>query len=165
MSVRIAAGKVAYIEHVLGTAKDDLELEGRAVRSESMGDGQSLLIHPDTGAPLGVGEYRDLSWWVEKGEIWHDRLARCAKMAVDAGVAAWQVENTQLEAQKIIRVLNAVIEGLEGNITDDVAIKMRSLMRNELLMIDREQQQKQILGGGTVNPDIASVDSTSRWEE
>lgn len=143
MAVRIAAGKVAYIEYVLGTAHDDLELEGRAVRSGDDG----LLVHPDTGEPLGVGQYRDLSWWVEKGELWHDRLARCAKMAVDAGIAAWQVEKVEQEAQAIARVLNAVIDGLEGKISDEQAAEMRALMRRELLRLDEEQEMSQALEG------------------
>lgn len=159
MAVRIAAGKVAYIEYVLSTAKSDLELEGRAVVSTDgpgengmQGGSQSrLLVHPDTGEPLGVGEYRDLSWWVDKGEIWHDRLARCAKMAVDAGIAAWQVEKVEQEAQAIARVLNAVIEGLDGKISDEQAMEMRALMRRELLKMDNEQQMDHALEGVVLN--------------
>lgn len=164
MAVRIAAGKVAYIEYVLGTAKSDLELEGRVLRTESSEGGPSLLIHPDTGEPLGVGEYRDLSWWVAKGELWHDKLAKCAKMAVDAGVAAWQVQQTEQEAQRIVRVLNAVIEGLDGEITDEVALRMRALMRNELLKIDGEERGSQELER-EADPDRAVVDSSARWDE
>lgn len=160
MTVRIAAGKVAYIEHVLGTASNDLELEGRIVR-----DDDGILVHPDTGEPLGVGEFRDLSWWVEKGEIWHDRLAKTSKMAIDAGIAAWQIKNIEDEAGRIARVLNAVIEGLDGEITEDQALKMRSLMRNELLMIETEESKNKSIGGGIVDPDRPVVDSTGRWVE
>lgn len=145
LSVRIAAGKVAYIESVLGSANSDLELEGRV---ERMKDGElSILVHPDTGEPLGVGAYRNLAWWVEKGEFWHDRLTRCAKMAVDAGIAAWQVERVEAEAASIARVLNAVIDGLDGEITDDQAMKMRALMRSELLKIDDENNMNRVIEG------------------
>lgn len=170
MSVRIAAGKVAYIESVLGTAKSDLELEGRVERLSGSDGEPPLLVHPDTGEPLGVGEYRDLSWWVQKGEIWHDRLAKCAKMAVDAGIAAWQVEKVEAEAQRLARVLNAVIEGLEGDISEELALRMRALMRNELLAMDAEEMRRGnggMIGAGmtqAADPDRAVVDSTAVWD-
>jgi hypothetical protein len=162
LAVRIAAGKVAYIEHVLGTAKDDLELEGRVVRTEPTDGGPGLLVHPDTGEPLGVGAYRDLSWWVTKGELWHDRLAKSSKMAVDAGIAAWQVQNIEAEAQRIARVLNAVVEGLEGQISGAQAAEMRAIMRQELLLIEQEDLRS---GNQTQDPDRAAVDSTGTWND
>lgn len=168
MAVKIAAGKVAYCEFVIGTATNDLELEGRAVRMEGDRDGgPGLLMHPDTGEPLGVGEYRDLSWWVEKGEIWHDRMAKCAKMAIDAGIAAWQVNRIEEDAQKMARVLNAVLDGLEGHISDDAAAAARSIMRNELLAIEKEEQVGQALDKRSSDRDLdgAVVDSTGRWDE
>ena len=131
MSVRIAAGKVAYIESVLGTARSDLELEGRAVDA---GDGNGL-IHPDTGQPLT--EYRDLSWWVAKGEYWHMQLARCAKMAVDAGVAAWVAQRMEADASALARVLTASIEALD--LDDEQEALMRGAMRAELMKLDAEQ--------------------------
>lgn len=130
MSVRIAAGKVAYIESVLGTARNDLELEGRAL------DTESGLVHPDTGKPLR--EYRDLSWWVTKGEYWHAQLARCAKMAVDAGIAAWMAQRMEADAEALARVLNASIEALD--LDDEQADLMRAAMRAELMKMDSEQQ-------------------------
>lgn len=147
LSVRIAAGKVAYIESVLSTAKNDLELEGRAVdRTDGPGaSGASagvlgrLLVHPDTGEPLGVGEYRDLSWWVDKGEYWHAQMARCAKMAIDAGVAQYLVEKNEHEAMTIVRVLNDAIAG--ANVTEEQAVAMRAAMRASLERIDMEQQR------------------------
>jgi hypothetical protein len=157
-AVRIAAGKVAYIEWVLSRAQDDLELEGRAVRieptdpatggRERTSGAVALLLHPDTGEPLGVGEYRDLSWWVQKGELWHDRMARTAKMAIDAGVAVWQVQKIEQEAQVLARVLNAVIAGVEDSVPEDVVAEMRRLMRNELLQIEAEEGVSSGVGAG-----------------
>lgn len=135
-AVRIAAGKVAYCEWVLGTASSDLELEGRVVRSD---DGEeSLLIHPDTGEPLGVGAFRDLSFWVKQSELWHDRMAKTAKMAIDAGVAKWQIEKAETEANAIARVLNAVVEAIEDEISPAQLARMRTVMRTELLQLARE---------------------------
>ena len=152
MAVRIAAGKVAYIESVLASAKSDLELEGRAVVELDGGGSEGgpggpqsrLLLHPDTGEPLGVGEYRDLSWWVEKGELWHDRMARCAKMAVDAGIAAWQVERVEAEAAAIATVLNGIIDELGDEITESQVARLRARMRSELLQLDAEQRSRTV---------------------
>lgn len=164
MAVRIAAGKVAYCEWVLAQAKDDLELEGRVVRRYADNEGgPDILIHPDTGEPLGVGAFRDLHFWVAKSELWHDRLARTSKMAIDAGVAVWQVQQVEREAQNIARVLNAVIDGLESEITDAMALQMRAIMRRELMTIDAEQNRREITSEN-VDPDRAAVDSTGRWD-
>lgn len=173
LAVRIAAGKVTYTEHVLSLAKSDLELEGRVLRidpqdAESGAEGRlsertaALLIHPDTGEPLGVGEYRDLSWWVAKNEYWVAQMAKMAKMAVDAGVAAWQVQNAQDEAARIATVLNSVLEAMEGEIGDEAIMRMRSLLRAELLKMD-ERESAHTPEIGTADPDRAVVDSTQTW--
>lgn len=165
MAVRIAAGKVAYCEHVIGTAKSDLELEGRVERL-SGGDGEpGLLIHPDTGEPLGVGDFRDLSFWRQQSELWHDRLAKTSKMAIDAGIAAYEVQRVEAEAQRMARVLNAVLDGLEGEISESTALKARAIMREELLLIEEEETRVSGALGRASDPDRAVVDSTGTWEE
>lgn len=131
-AVRIAAGKVAYIEWVLSQATDDLELEGRFGRGE---DG--ILLHPDTGEMLGAGQLRNLSWWVTKGELWVDRLARYSKAAIDAGVAERLVEIERAHAEQVAQVLNGVIAALEEQGTDDATLtSVRSAMRAQLLALD-----------------------------
>jgi hypothetical protein len=157
-AVRIAAGKSAYIEWVLAQAKSDLELEGRVTRT---GEGEDqLLLHPDTGEPLGVGAFRDLSFWVKQSELWHDRMARTAKMAIDAGVARWQIEKAQADANAISRVLNAVLEAAAETLTDEQVAHMRRVMRTELLALDQENSRREI--AGTSDADAGVVDSTYR---
>lgn len=154
MAVRIAAGKVAYVEWVLSQARSDLELEGRVRRT---GEGEEqLLVHPDTGEPLGVGAFRDLSFWVRQSELWHDRLARTAKMAVDAGVAAWLVEKVEADAQAIASVLNAMISGVEDEVSPEVAARMRTLAREHLLALEARNAQVR----ESTNADAGVVDST-----
>lgn len=155
MAVRIAAGKVAYIESVIGQARSDLEIEGRALEAnnsgtsnDALGGSQArLLVHPDTGEPLGVGEYRDLTFWVQQSQLWHDRLAKTAKMAIDAGVATWQVQNMERDAANIARVLNATIEALEDDITEDQVARIRAIMRDQLLKIGEEARLSGALDG------------------
>lgn len=134
MAVRIAAGKVRYIEWVLAQARDDLELEGRFGRTE---DG--ILLHPDTGEPLGAGQFRDLSWWVNQSAVWHDKLVRCSKMAVDAGVAERLVAQVELEARGIVRVCEAVLAALGDGVPEEVVVRARGVMRRELLAIGNER--------------------------
>lgn len=161
-AVRIAAGKSAYCEWVLAQAKSDLEIEGRVIVRESSGEGDDgvarLLVHPDTGEPLGVGAYRDLSFWVAKSELWHERLVRTAKAAVDAGVAAWQVRQVQEHAEVVARVLNGTLEALRGELTDELELRIRAELRRQLLDVDAEQRQLT----GSTDPDAGVVDST--WE-
>lgn len=171
MAVRIAAGKVSYCETVIGTAVSDLELEGRFERVGANDDGTGgILVHPDTGAPLGVGQYRDLSFWVKQSELWHDRLAKTSKMAVDAGIAAYEIQKVEAEAQRMARVLNAVIEGLDGKIDERLALEMRALMRSELLRIDQEESANagmQAIESASVATaqHRESIDGTGSWED
>lgn len=131
MAVRIAAGKVAYIESVLSEAADDRELEGRVLRSE---DG--ILVDPDSGEPLGVGNYRDRSWWVQKGEYWHQRLAVTAKLAIDAGVAERMVEAQVLQVQMMMRPIEAAIAAAQLSPAQEAAA--RAAMRREILALETE---------------------------
>lgn len=150
-AVRIAAKRVAYTDWVLGQATSDLELEGRFGRTD-----EGLLLHPDTGEPLGAGQVRDLSWWVQKNELWTDRLARYGKMAIDAGVAERLVHQVELEGQTLGRILSAALSELEGKVSEDVIASVRSAMRGELLALEREQASIQ----PTTDPDARTVDST-----
>lgn len=134
-AVRIAAGKSAYCEYVLSLAHDDLELEGRAIR-RGRGAADDILVHPDTGEPLGVGAYRDLSFWVTRSEFWADRMARYAKMAIDAGVAERLVERAQLDASRIVEVLNGTLEALGDELSEDVQFRLRAQLRAQLLALD-----------------------------
>jgi hypothetical protein len=154
MAVRIAAGKVQYCQWVIGAATSDLEIEGRFTRGA---DG--LVVHPDTGEPLGAGQLRNLTFWNTKLEFWHGRLAQTAKWAIDAGVAAYEVARAETEAQNMARVLNATLEGVQGQVPEEVVAKMRALMRRELLAIDAEQGSIR----ASTDADAAIVDST--WQE
>lgn len=131
MAVRIAAGKVMYIESVLADAADDRELEGRVLRSE---DG--ILVDPDTNEPLGVGNFRDRSWWVRKGEYWHKQLAVTAKLAIDAGVAERMVEAQVLQVQLLTRPIEAALAAAQLSPAQEAAA--RSAMRRELLALETE---------------------------
>lgn len=149
-SVRIAAQKVSYTELVLSQAQNDLELEGRIVRDNG------VVMHPDTGEALGVGQLRDLSFWVSQNALWVDRLARYAKMCVDAGVAERLVQQIELEGAALGRVLGAALGELEGHVSDDLMARVRATMRAELMQIDREQSRVALTRG----PDEPVVDST-----
>lgn len=153
-AVRIAAGKVAYCEWVLSQATNDLELEGRFGRSEEGG----LLLHPDTGDPLGGGQLRDLSWWVQKSELWTDRLARYGKMAIDAGVAERLVQQVEVEGQAVGRVLSSALGELEGEVSEELLARVRGVMRRELLQLEAESGSGRVARAS--DADARVVDST-----
>lgn len=137
-AVRIAAGKVAYVQWVLSHASDDLQLEGR--RPAELEAGSGIFVHPDTGEALGSGALRDLNWWVEKEELWVDRLAKYSKAAIDAGVAERLVQQAELEAQSIARVLNGTLAAMEDWLSDEQVSQAREVMRRELLQLEQEQR-------------------------
>jgi hypothetical protein len=137
-AVRIAAGRVAYCEWVLGTAVSDLEIEGR-VRD---GSGDALVVHPDTGEALGVGSLRDLTFWREQSEIWIDRMARYSKLAIDAGVAAAMVERERVAADKIVSVFSGMLNGLlDAGLSPEMEITARRLLREQLLALDQQEHR------------------------
>lgn len=142
-AVRIAAGKVMYTEWVLSQATDDLELEGRFGQDDS-----GILVHPDTGAPLGAGQLRNLSWWVIKNELWVDRLAKYSKAAIDAGVAERLVEIERTHAEHVAQVLNGVLSAIEGetNVDDGTLSRIRLIMRKQLLALDELPGQRVMEG-------------------
>ena len=153
-AVRLAARKVAYCEFVIGSATSDLELEGRFGRGD---DG--LLTHPDTGEPLGAGQLRNLSFWVGKGELWTERLARYSKMAIDGGVAERLVRQVELEGAALGRVLTAGLTELEGEVSDELLAKVRGAMRSELLALERENAPLRAVEAST-DQDAPEIDST-----
>lgn len=152
-AVRIAAGKVAYCETVLAGALHDRELEGRVRRVEPERDpetgktvtgGVGLLLDPDTGEPLGVGQFRDRSWWVTRSELWTDRLARYSKMAIDAGVAERLVAQLGEEAQLVAQTLLNVITDPALDLSEHQLEVARARLRRELLALDEREAN----GGG-----------------
>lgn len=146
-AVRIAAGKVAFCESKLAEAQSDLELEGRV---ERLGEGaEAMLIHPDTREPLGVGAFTDLSFWVEKSEYWHDKLARVAKMAIDAGVAEKLVQAQMIQVQLVTRPIEAALAVLE--LSHEQELEVRAAMRRELAAIESEN-------AATLDGEVVHVD-------
>lgn len=157
-AVRVAAGKLAYCEWVLSQASSDLELEGRFGRDEG-----GVLVHPDTGEPLGGGQVRNLAWWVGKSELWTDRLARYSKMACDAGVAERLVAQVELEGQSIGRVLSVALEEVSELLDEAAVARVRARMRSELLMIEQETASTRVRASGDADGRV--VDSTYVDEE
>lgn len=162
MAVRIAAGKVMFSQEMIASAVHNLELEGRVVRGETAGNGIPILLDPDTGEPLGVGKFRDLSFWVTQVDRWHERLMRCSKLAIDSGVAEQLVRNQTLEVQLMARAIEAGIQAAELTSSQELAV--RNAMRKELLAIENEKNamvnmgENAIVGSWDESPDRSPVD-------
>ena len=108
-AVRIAAGRVAFIEHKLGTAAEDWELE-----------------------PSGP-----LWHWVKQAELWHDKLAKISKLAIDAGVAERLVRQLELEAQLMLRATSLTFDEL--GLDADTRQRALGIMSRNLLALEAEE--------------------------
>lgn len=108
-AVKIAAGRVKYIEWKIGTAIDDSQL---------MGDG-------------------DLAWWVRQGELWHDRMAKTAKMAIDAGVAERMIRQVEAEAELMLEATQRTMAEL--GMDDMQKERALAIMSKHLLELESRQ--------------------------
>ena len=108
-AVRLAAGKVAFIEQKLGTAEDDDEL-----------------------LPNGR-----LHFWVKLSELERDRLARVSKLAIDAGVAERLVRQIELEATLMLRATTLTLDEL--GLSEEDRSRALGIMSRNLLALEAEQ--------------------------
>lgn len=108
-AVKIAAGRVAFIEAKLGTADsdEDLQPEGR------------------------------LHHWVRESRDERDRLARVSKLAIDAGVAERLVRQLELEAQLMLRATSLTLDELE--LSEEQRERALGIMSRNLLALEAEQ--------------------------
>lgn len=120
LAVKIAAGRVAFCEAKLSTAYSDRQLE-------PPGD--------DAGVAGRVGEDgQNLHYWVKQAELWHDKLARVSKLAIDAGVAERLVRQLELEAQLMLRATSLTFDEL--GLSDDVRERALGIMSRKLLELE-----------------------------
>lgn len=120
-AVRIAAGRVAYIEHKLAEAQDDRQLEPPN-ENEDREEARTGVVGTN------------LNWWVKQAEVWHDRLTRVSKMAIDAGVAERLVRQMELEAELMLRATHKTFDEL--GLDDDTRQKALSIMAKTLLALE-----------------------------
>jgi hypothetical protein len=73
--------------------------------------GDTLVVNPQTGEPVKVGEYVRGMAQLESTE--RDRAAKFAKLALDAGIAERQVKLAERQGQIIERVLLAAFDALD----------------------------------------------------
>lgn len=119
-AVRIAAGRVAFCEAKLATAFDDRQLEPPS---------------EDNGVAGRTGEGgQNLHYWVKQAELWHDKLARVGKLAIDAGVAERLVRQLELEAELMLRAANMTLDELE--LGDDVRQRLLSGLARNMLALE-----------------------------
>lgn len=108
-AVRLAAGRVAFIEAKLGTAEADDELE-----------------------PNGR-----LHHWVRESREERDRLARVSKLAIDAGVAERLVRQIELEAALMLRATTLTLDEL--GLGEEDRARALAIMSRNLLALEAEQ--------------------------
>lgn len=121
-AVRIAAGRVAFIEAKLASATEDRQLEPP--------DNDVEVEAARTGDRGGT----NLHHWVRQAEVWHDRLTRVSKLAIDAGVAERLVRQLELEAQLMLRAANMTLDEL--GMDDDQRQRALSALARNLLALE-----------------------------
>ena len=94
---------------------------------------------PDDEAVAPGGSHHH---WVVSAERVNDKLAKYAKMAVDAGVAAALVQQARNEGAQIAQVLNAALGAVELTEAQETAI--RQALRQALLALDAREQVREM---------------------
>lgn len=109
LAVKIAAGRSAFCESKLATADsdDDLVAGGR------------------------------LFEWVKMAEVWHEKMAKVSKLAIDAGVAERLVRQLELEATLMIRATRMTLAELGLN--DEQQQHAIGIMSRNLLALEAEE--------------------------
>src|SRR6185369_14724634 len=137
--VRITAGKLAYIEEVIGRATSDEEIEGRLVVEDM----------PTTVGPNGeVTTGRNLTWWVAQSFDERKLLARVSKMAIDAGVAQLLITQEVQQGQQMAAVLVRTLAALEeAGLSAEMLDLARNTMRSEILALESGRASSGTFGG------------------
>lgn len=124
-AVKIAAGRVAFIEQKIGEATEDRQLEP-----------------PEKNCISEAGRTQDqqgtnLFYWVKQAELWHDKLAKVSALAIQQGVAERFVRQLELEAQLMLRATNRTLEEL--GLDDDERQRALVIMSRNLLALEAEE--------------------------
>lgn len=124
-AVKIAAGRVAFIEHKLAGATEDRQLEPPDPKGIS-----EPSRHPDL-------QGTNMFYWVKQAELWHDKLAKVSKLAIDAGVAERLVRQLELEAHLMLRATHRTLDEL--GFSDDEKSRAVAIMSRTLLELEAEE--------------------------
>jgi hypothetical protein len=125
LAVKIAAGRVAFCEHKIGTATEDRQLEP-----------------PDKNCISEAGRTQDqqgtnLYLWVKQAELWHAQLAKVSVMAINAGVAERLVRQLELEARIMLQATHRTLDEL--GFSDDEKQRAVVIMSRNLLALEAEE--------------------------
>lgn len=124
-AVKIAAGKVAFCEHKIGTATEDRQLEP-----------------PVKGCISEAGRTQDedgtnLWLWVKQAELWHDKLAKVSALAIQQGVAEMMVRQLETEARIMLQATHRTLEEL--GFSDEEKQRAVVIMSRNLLALEAEE--------------------------
>lgn len=124
-AVKIAAGKVAFCEHKIGTATEDRQLEP-----------------PVKGCISEAGRTQDedgtnLWLWVKQAELWHDKLAKVSALAIQQGVAEKLVRQLETEARIMLQATHRTLDEL--GFSDEVKQRAVVIMSRNLLALEAEE--------------------------
>lgn len=133
--VRITAGKLAYVEEVIGKATSDEEIDGTIAL---VAEGMPTAVGPNGEVVTG----KNLTWWVQQS--WEERrlLARVSKMAIDAGVAQLLISQEIQQGQEMAAMLVRTLQSLEeAGLSAEMLEVARNTMRSEILALTTGARQ------------------------
>jgi hypothetical protein len=123
-AMRIEAGEVAYCDAQIQRLSED-ELFERPQREH--------VVELPSGQIETIVEIRDaeqMNRWV----LWRDhameRMARFAKMAIDAGIEQRQLELAEQQAHQLVQVITSILTDLGHDLRD---IATRDIVRKRLM--------------------------------
>lgn len=124
MCVRIKAAEVAYYSAMINTL-----------------DPGKLLVRPTEetldkdGYVHDLKKQKQINIWVRLRDAALDRLAKYAKMALDAGVEERIVRVAEGVGQQLATALSVIMDGL--NLSKEQQAKAPDLIRSQLLLLER----------------------------
>lgn len=133
--VRITAGEVAYASEMVAqlSSEDALVRPTTSVSRSGTSSQGSIDMDEERKGP------QDLNIWIRVRQEAVDRLARYAKMALDAGVDERRVRVAEGLATALVPVLEAIFKDLK--LTSAQRKKAPAIMRSHLLTLEAQEAE------------------------
>lgn len=136
--VKIAAGEVAYATHKIEelTEEDAIGQEEIVSKHEATGGDKEESWIETNRNPIS------LHIWIRTRRESMDRLAKYAKMAVDAGIAERQVKLAESAGDELAVAIREILDGL--NLTLEQEKKAPDIVRGALVKLEQAQLTTQV---------------------
>jgi len=122
--VRITAGEVAYATEKVQALREEDEIVRQETRVLREGGGPMVADEETHTGP------EELNLWIKVRQASTERLAKFAKMALDAGVAERQVRAAEFAGEGLASAIRSILVGLD--LTYEQELRAPDLVREAL---------------------------------